>query len=623
MKFSWGEYLKEYRKEDISKAEMLMKEKWVKTAKIIKEAFSDPYVTQAEAIQKIKTEFVDAQVAPTTIDVQFLKENVKYVCDKVRELNEGDIKIIINNGDKIKHAPGSDMDEAVKLTEGKKKGKAKKGDEDEDDKDEKDDDEKEDKPKKSHHKKKEKDDDEKDEDDKEVIIDDPKSVEDIVGDEGVKEVKISFDKEKMEIEIEQDDSPSDIYEVTEDSAQEIIDFLKDFYEKEEYIVNFEEVGEHSMDDEDKEIKDKEDFEMNDTDEILDMPNDNIGFDSDEDNPDDNPFREGENKKLSWKEFLAEERYHDKKVIKEEQVVIDVPDDAEVDVNTIDDVADRNTSYDIGKGVVCDGRDANIIEDLGDDVVIQFVDNGEELKVDKSEVEVAYDENKKEKLPLTEKEGCNLLDKVVKYGNEMWLVISCSEDGKQCTIKDNKGKTVTVDCSKVECVEPAACKATEQATVLQGGGGQIIGGIPQQAATESVQPVTEGEKKKIKFTMLKKKPSSGSYTKSSNMKPKKNIADVPKPKAIRKKESSGSFTKSPMKPKKNIADVKKPKSLLKKGESTGNFTKSPMRPSRNVADVKKPHFVKKTPPSGNYTKTGGQKVKEPHAQGSPKNPKSKM
>ena len=600
MKFSWMNYLKDYRKEDVSKQEMIIKEKWQKTAKVIKEAFSDQYVTPAEAIQKVKTEFVDITVAPASIDIEFVKENQKYICDKIRSLNEGDIKIIINNGDKVKHSANSDMDEAVKLTEGKKKGKSKK------DADEEDDEEVMPK-KKSHHKKVSKDDDE-DEDDnnKEVIFDEPQSVEDIVGDDGVKEVKIIFDKEKMEIEIEEEDKPSDVYEVTEDSAEEIIEFLKEFYEKQEYVVNFEEVGEHTIDDEDKENKEKEDLEGNEEEEehLDNAPQDSFEYEE-------GMYGESDTK-LSWKQFLAESRYHEKKVITEHE-----GHDEMEDVGRYEEPQKDM----IGRACTYDGRDCNIVKEVigeeGKKYIIQFVDSGDEAEVCDYELELEggeamYDEATEEATPVVEGE-CSLIDKVVKYDGQgkLWLVISCSEDGKELTLKDDKGETITVaNDEKVKPMEGVS-ETTTPTT-------QVQGVHNPQGMGESV------EHGKITFSMLKKKESTGSYTKSP-MKPKKNIADVKKPSAIRKKESTGSYTKqSNMKTLQKQAQgmPKNPKKDVK-GVSSAGLTKAPSRPSRNVADVKKPKEMKKGISTGNYTKTGGQKVSEPHAQGMPKNPKKKM
>jgi hypothetical protein len=88
-------YLKDFEKEDVSKTELIIKEKWDKTISVIKEAFGEKYTNKTYAIHKIQNEFT--KKTPESIDANFLKENMNYIVNKIETLSEGEIKIIINN----------------------------------------------------------------------------------------------------------------------------------------------------------------------------------------------------------------------------------------------------------------------------------------------------------------------------------------------------------------------------------------------------------------------------------------------------------------------------------------------------------------------------------------------
>lgn len=91
------ELLKESYNEDFSDTEKIIKEKWDKVTTIIKEAFDGDYVDKQTAIYRIQNEFTNVNVAPKCIDVDFLNNNLDYVVEKVESLDEGDIRIVINN----------------------------------------------------------------------------------------------------------------------------------------------------------------------------------------------------------------------------------------------------------------------------------------------------------------------------------------------------------------------------------------------------------------------------------------------------------------------------------------------------------------------------------------------
>jgi len=92
-------YLKENYGEDVSKVEAILENKNKKIKEIIAEAFKEDFANKATAIHKIKNEFLDSSIAPKNIDADFLKEHVDAIVKKVNALDEGAIKIIINNNE--------------------------------------------------------------------------------------------------------------------------------------------------------------------------------------------------------------------------------------------------------------------------------------------------------------------------------------------------------------------------------------------------------------------------------------------------------------------------------------------------------------------------------------------
>ena len=136
----FAKYLKEHFNDDIRSAEKIIKSKWDKTTDIIKEAFEGKFTNKTIALNKIKNDFINEKIAPKNIDVAFLKTNMGYVVDKINELTEGDIRIIINTdiqkGEKSKKGStpeysidtmDSDDDALEFETESTKPKKSKKG----------------------------------------------------------------------------------------------------------------------------------------------------------------------------------------------------------------------------------------------------------------------------------------------------------------------------------------------------------------------------------------------------------------------------------------------------------------------------------------------------------------
>lgn len=221
MAFSMADYLQDYRKEDISREKELIKSKWKKTLDIIQEAFSDKYVNIVEAKRVIKNEFTKGECS-NKIDQTFLKENLNYVLEKVENLNEGDIKIIINNAPKGKNATPEieEIDEA-KGKKGKKKSKK-----DEEEKEEPEDSE------------------------EEVIVDEPSTDEITVSTAEAPEqleVTIAYNAEEKKLIVTEGEDIIEELEIEDDEAlKQVVAFLKEFYSKHDYQINeegLEEIGE--------------------------------------------------------------------------------------------------------------------------------------------------------------------------------------------------------------------------------------------------------------------------------------------------------------------------------------------------------------------------------------------
>jgi len=114
-------YLKENFNEDVSASEKIIKERWDKVVSIVREAFDDDYSDKKTALHRIQNEFVDERIAPSTIDVEFLKNNMDYVVEKVNSLDEGEIRITINNDVDKNRSSGLGMEST-----GKKRGRPRK-----------------------------------------------------------------------------------------------------------------------------------------------------------------------------------------------------------------------------------------------------------------------------------------------------------------------------------------------------------------------------------------------------------------------------------------------------------------------------------------------------------------
>lgn len=138
MSFKFLDLLSQYENENVDVVKKILENKQKKIDSIMKEAFYGDFVTKTEALLKIKTEFLNEKKAPKTIDISFLKENFDEIVDKVEMLNEGDIKIIVNNYDAPKNGKatlppiqavmGDDEEEIDEANKPKKRGRPSKAD---------------------------------------------------------------------------------------------------------------------------------------------------------------------------------------------------------------------------------------------------------------------------------------------------------------------------------------------------------------------------------------------------------------------------------------------------------------------------------------------------------------
>ena len=99
MAYRFLDLLESEYKEDVSSIKDQLKTKYEKTHEILKEAFSGEYTSKECALDRIQKDFLNEKIAPKSIDASWLKTNMDYVVSTLQSLTEGDIKIIINNGD--------------------------------------------------------------------------------------------------------------------------------------------------------------------------------------------------------------------------------------------------------------------------------------------------------------------------------------------------------------------------------------------------------------------------------------------------------------------------------------------------------------------------------------------
>lgn len=101
-------FLENYEHEDVSEVRCIIASNREKEDTIIREAFNGEYTSKQEAILNLKNYFISEDTAPKGVDVEYVKEHMDELNDKMTYMSEGDIKIIIHNheGDGEPHGKG-------------------------------------------------------------------------------------------------------------------------------------------------------------------------------------------------------------------------------------------------------------------------------------------------------------------------------------------------------------------------------------------------------------------------------------------------------------------------------------------------------------------------------------
>ena len=121
-------FLSDYEQEDVSNVKSILEANKKKERVIFEKAFDGMYTNKKEAILNVEHYFTSKKTAPKGIDVNYVKENLQSIVNKINTLSEGDIKIIIHNDvDKNGGGRGATAsvicDDPDELDEGKKKKK--------------------------------------------------------------------------------------------------------------------------------------------------------------------------------------------------------------------------------------------------------------------------------------------------------------------------------------------------------------------------------------------------------------------------------------------------------------------------------------------------------------------
>ena len=115
-------FLSNYEREDVSSIKHIVESNKTKECNIISEAFKGDYVSKKEALLMVENYFVDEVTAPKSVDVDYVKHNMDDIKDKIENLSEGDIRIIIHN-----HEDSKDKSGGVAYEEESAKPKIKRG----------------------------------------------------------------------------------------------------------------------------------------------------------------------------------------------------------------------------------------------------------------------------------------------------------------------------------------------------------------------------------------------------------------------------------------------------------------------------------------------------------------
>lgn len=509
MSFTMAQYLQDYRKEDITAEKEIIKTKWKKTVAVIKEAFSDKYVNVAEAKRIIINEFAKED-CPATIDQKFLKENLDYIIEKVENLSEGDIRIIINNGNKEPKVKSADVDE-IDEAKGKKAKKKSKKDDEEDLIPEPD--------------------------GEEVIVDEPTDADAIAVSTAEApesaEVLITFDKDSKTLSVKEGEEVIEEFAIEDqDALKQVVEFLKDFYSKHDYIVNeegIEDIGEVEKDEGEKEGGEGEESEGEKEGEEGEASEGLEGSEGSEGSEDEKEIEEyalPESKGFTFADLLLEE---------EEAEVVE---EAEVDKPKCSDLVGKAVEVKDKWYTVQSCDDSNMLKVLDKDGQSSVVDIKDVTDWEKDIVKNPTVSEGAKKVPMS------------------WLKGKKPTTGKSSAMTPETSKKKDV---KSQGLTKVPMKKTGQKVLTVKVPKMVKKGESNKALTKTPMKSTGSKVPAIKkVTVTKKDAPTGSFSKNPMKKTGQKVPSI-KPQSIPKKDAtSGSWSKKPSKPQEKIEKVKAPK-----------------------------------------------------------------
>jgi len=550
MSFSFADYLSIYRNENLKEAKDLILNKWKLAVPVLCEAFNEIYADKEQAIEKIRTELSDPKTAPKNIDVQFVKENIDYLVNKIENLTEGQIKIVINNASK-----GS---EPTITTESSKKKKGKKTIEEEGDAIGDAIGEPSDKtPGEGDG----------------MINDQPNKVEtEPTSEDEEQTVTIKYDEEEELLTVtENNEEELERMEISDkETIKTVVEFMQDFYSQHDYTVTLEGLDEILADEDEK--KDKEE----------------------KDKDEDKEKEEKEGKEKEEKDESPEEEDKEKEEGFEESFKLKFSQILSEDFQSIDGILPEIVNFEIekmiGKLVCSKGKWYSVVEEVENDPeAINVLDeSGNLLSLKISDIEEFEQE-----LPIDTSE---LSEDVVK---EFRTVLSEDQIGELYALQngDLKDLEALELISEVENLLDEDCKKCKnwlkKAKLFTGKGAASkpesakpkkgpTNKWTHQSGMKTMQKILNTNKAPA---VAKKAPPSAALT-AKPSKPPKKILDVKKP-VISSKTQSGGPAGKVEKPNQVHLSVKLP-SVKKKGLSKNTWSeKGNGKTQQKILPVKKP------------------------------------
>ena len=531
----FARYLSENYKENVTKAEVIIKDKWDKVVAIIKEAFDDNYSDKTTAIHKIKTEFVNKQIAPISIDVDFLNENLDYVIDKVESLEEGEIKIIINNdvhkGSSAKSIStpctgmcGNDSDDNVEIEMESKKVET------------------------------------------EVVEEAKEEIE--------KKVKITIEGSKVIVE-PSEDTGLEKAEHDFDSASaaaKFADSLKSFFGDQGFNID---QAEETPEETEEEAPEEETPEETETEEAPEVEEEGKEIpepeETTEEVPEETPETEEtpEEDEISWEDVAFDD------------------DNEEEEVQETVDIEDADLSKLIGKLVRVEDAWYSVVE-IGENNEIKCSDKeGNEVTFTSDQIdEMEYDEEETpEETPETEEVPEETPEEVVPEGDEI-PEDEITEEEEEDEESKKKKSSETEETPEEEEEEESKKKKSSETDET-----------PEEEEEEEKEEEMETKNESIYNRMANyyleemEDNSANGFTQKPAAPPKKMEKTGPIPPSLKKAPPSASLTAKPSKPKEKLEQSGKVPPSLKKAGPKAALTAKPSKPNGKLEKVKSAEIPK--------------------------------